>query len=511
MANRNFVIGNHSVSEYDPEIGGEATVVSQVGPETYTAKITTSKYDPIEEVTVAAEYPLVLGVVKVIDVDSSTTVKLVCAPIGTNTFSDGKNGSGKNIPAQSTAVLYTLTTAEVTGDDTYGAGGRQFIIKTASADPDTITVGDTIEYDPVTGFDKVTQTGVATYSAAMLVSVYDPVAEEFQTYTTEIPLGVPTVVDFKKGVASSQVLVCNTFTGKQFSGASNGLIEVPYERYTLSYALTDPELPPNPNSSRQYLIQTINDTVEPIPEPTVTNNYRLTREELKEFQKQIYASQVPGDTRKPAWEFVSNVFLVPFVVPATEILQRENIKARDITFNIADRLKGNSIAIPLGTIDIPGRYGNSLDYQGANVALYLPFKSGEIDLDPYQVINGAISLEYMVNPSDGNTTLNIYIENGELIQTSTFKMGSEYPFYSYSDIQDKLYSPENVVNLIRSAYVVVKIPNYEGVTIPKVTISGLLGDTKGRVEFSDVVVNGIPYANEYDELISKLKGGVFIK
>lgn len=512
MANRNFTIGNHGESEYDPDAGGPVTVISQIGPVTYNAKITTSKYSPVTEEFENKEYILTPGVTKAIDVDSAMTVKLICSTIPPNTFTKCVNGWDKNIPIQSTEISYTLTSSEFLGSDLGDAKGRQFVVSTRGAEAYKVTVGDTISYDPISGFDVVSQTGAVTYSATVRVQVYDAVGEEYFNFDTPVALGVPTEINFTpRPGATYAYLICETIAGKRFSGASNGTIEIAYDKYAINYRLTDGELPPNPDSSRQYLIQTVDDTPIPTPEPTITNNYRLTRPELKEFQKQVYASQVPDDPRKPAWEFVSNVFLVPFVVPASEIDKREDIKARDITFNIADRLKGNSIALDLGTIEIPGRYGNSLDYYNASVSLYMPFKSGEIDLDPFQVIGGSIRLEYQVNPSDGNTTLNIYNEGDELIQTSTFKMGSEYPFYSFYDIQDKFYSPENVVNLIRSAYVTVKIPDYSGVAVPKVTVSGNLEGVTGRVDFSEVSIDNIPYADEYDELISKLKAGIVIK
>ena len=141
MANRNFVIGNHSESDYDPEIGGEVTVVTQIGPVTYTAKITTSKYDPVNEEFVNKEYPLTAGVIQAIDVDSAMTVKLVCAAINPNTFTGCKNGNNKTIPVQSTEISYTLTSGEFLGDDTYSRGGRQFVITTSGATSYKVTVG----------------------------------------------------------------------------------------------------------------------------------------------------------------------------------------------------------------------------------------------------------------------------------------------------------------------------------------------------------------------------------
>lgn len=507
MANAGFAVGNLVVSEYDPVTGGSSYVASYSGDVTYSAKITTSKYDPINEEELTVEYPLVLGVVKSIPIDNSMTITLTCLTTGAENFSSFKNGNGVDLPYQGTEISYNIDSWNLDSAGAY----RFYEIKTASNTPDTVTLGDTISYDPVSGFDIVSQTGAVSYEAKLQVEVYDPVSEVSTTYDTQIPLGVATAVDFKRQTATKWSLICTAFQGKRFSGASNGTIEIAFDKYAINYSLSDSELPPNPDSSRQYLIQTTDDSPTPTPEPTVTNNYRLTRAELKEFQKQVYASQVPEDLRKPAWEFISNVFIIPFVVPASEIGSRENIKARDITFNVADRLKGNSIALDLGVIDIPGRYGNSLDYYSASVSLYLPFKSGEIELDPFQVIGGSIALQYMVNPSDGNTTLNIHNEAGELIQTSTFKMGSEYPFYSFYDIQDKFYSPENVVNEIRAAYVVVKIPDYTGLAVPRVTVSGNLEGVIGRVDFSEVSVDNIPYNDEYEELISKLKNGVIIK
>lgn len=507
MANRKFVIGNKETSSWNPVTEETEVVISQDGAVTYTAKITTSKYDPINEENVDAEYPLTPGVVSNINVDSAMTVKLVCANIEPATFVSCKNGV-RTIPVQATEIIYQLTVAEATGDDTTNIAGRQFVVATSSGSPSKVIVGDTRTIEE--GVTTISQTGAPAYSAVIEVRVYDPVEEVTNTYSTEIPLGVATEVDFKTGEGPA-FLICNTIPGKKFSLALVGDTEIAFNKYNLEYQIPDAQKPPNPDAARQYFIQVVDDTPTPTPEPTVTNNYRLTRPELKEFQKQVYASQIPEDTRKPAWEFVSNVFIVPFVVAASEIEKRENIKARDLEFNIADRLKGNSILLNLGFIDIPGTYGNSLDYYGASVSLYLPFKSGVIDLDPFQVIGGIISIEYEVNPSDGNTTVNIYNDSNELILTNTFRMGSEYPFYSFYDIQDKFYSPENVVNGIQTAYVTVKVPNYTGDTVPKVTVSGNLEGVTGRVDFSEVSIDNIPYADEYDQLVSKLKNGVVIK
>lgn len=514
MALRKFAVGNSFTTSWNPVEERDETQITQNGVATYSAKVTTYRFNSVTEEGETKEYPLTLGVVSSIDITTAMTVKVICTPISPSTFNSAKSLTPKDLPYSPNSFEYQLLSSEISSTDSSSYNVRQFVVTTGSSNPEyKVIVGNSVSYDPVSGVESISQEGEPTYSASIQVRTFDQVTETEQIFDTPLTLGVSSTINFRPdGNSATYVyLKCVALEGQKFSSASNGSIEIAFNRYDLSYMLTTGELPPNEDSSRQYLVKTVADDPTPDPKPTITNNYSLTRAELKEFQTRIFASKIPGETITPAWEFVSNVFVVPFIVPSSEIGSRENIKARDLTFNIADRLKGDSITLDMGVIEIPSKYNNSLDYKGSEISLYMPFKSGDIKLDPSQVIGGSVRLEYKITPSDGNTTLNIYNKNGELIQTSTFNVGSEYPFYSFYDVLDKTFTPENVVNDLRKGFVVVKIPNYDGVEIPKVTVSGDLEGVVGRVRFSEVSVDNIPYSDEYDTLISKLKSGVVIK
>lgn len=220
---------------------------------------------------------------------------------------------------------------------------------------------------------------------------------------------------------------------------------------------------------------------------------------------------MPDDPRKNASEFVSNTFIIPLLIPASEVQLRENIKARDLTFNIADRLKGDTIKINVGNINFPMIHNNALDTVNVSVDLYLPFKSGTMSLDPNQVIGETVNIEYQINPTNGNTTVNVALVNGELISSTTFTIGSEYPFYSFYDIQEKMFAPENVVNDVRAAYAMVKIPNYDSSQTPRVKGSGNIADLSGKVTFDNVEISGINLNDEYEQVIGLLGQGVIFK
>lgn len=499
---RDFAIGNRMVGAYDPVAEVTSYTCYQDGAETYNAKIQTQVYDPVSEMLVTNNTDLVGGVVKSVEIPSGASIKLICEAKEGFSFSSAKSASVSSIPFSAKTVEYMLASNALTN-----VNARRFEVKTvADVVPTKMAVGNTLT-DGV-----VTQVGEARYSAKLEVITYDPVSETWSTKTTPLSLGVLTTVDFEKSTASIRRLVCEAVSGYKFNHASNGSIEIAFTDRTVSYELTTAEIDSASDLMRQYFITTVVDVPTPTPEPTVTNNYRLTKEELKKFQKGIFSSNVPDDPRKAASEFVSNTFIIPLIVPSSEVLLRENIKARDLTFNIADRLKGNTIHIEVGKISIPKVYDNTLDFEGVSVNLFLPFKSGDMNLDPYQVVGETIVLSYEINPTDGNTTVNISLENGELISTSTFKMGAEYPFYSFYDIQEKLYVPENVVNDMRTAYAQVKRPNYDNSPTPTVSGEGSLTGLTGFVSMSDVFeLNGIPFKDEYDEVIRTLSNGVVIK
>ena len=80
-----------------------------------------------------------------------------------------------------------------------------------------------------------------------------------------------------------------------------------------------------------------------------------------------------------------------------------------------DSLGGNVTGYPLssqykvvdfGTVDIDENWGSFLDYTHTQVELYLPF-IGVVDIDPAEVMNGSIALEYTIDFLTGMCVANI--------------------------------------------------------------------------------------------------------
>lgn len=498
---KDYAIGDKLTSKYDPEIGGTAYTCEQVGAQQYDALIRTSVYNPVTEESNVVDTVLTGGVVKDVPIPSGATIKLICTPKAGFKISAAKSGGVASIPFNSNGLDYPLTAAALNN-----VNYRRFEIKTvADVVIPKVTVGNTL-----TG-QVVSQTGDVRYTARIELGFYDPVSEQWTYENLPIALGVPTEVDFKTQTSRTRTLICEVAQGYKFDHASNGDIEIAFTDGRISYPITRAEIDAASDLQRQYFITTTEDIPQPVAPPTVTNNYRVTREELKEFQKLVYSSNVPDDPRKNASEFVSNTFIIPLLIPASEVQLRENIKARDLTFNIADRLKGDTIKINVGNINFPMIHNNALDTVNVSVDLYLPFKSGTMSLDPNQVIGETVNIEYQINPTNGNTTVNVALVNGELISSTTFTIGSEYPFYSFYDIQEKMFAPENVVNDVRAAYAMVKIPNYDSSQTPRVKGSGNIADLSGKVTFDDVEISGINLNDEYEQVIGLLGQGVIFK
>lgn len=490
MAKRNFAVGNTM----------SGTTISQVGPATYTAKIVTTEYDPDIGGPADTEFPLVLGVVSNIECTLADSVKLVLTTNGVEKFTSVVTANYETIPTQPDSISYTFPRSNIT--DTSESSRK---VKAVTAVYPKVVVGNDVDSE-----GNIIQVGDPTYTAHLRTSEYDPDVSGDVVQEFDLVLGVPLSVNLSFG--QDVLLTCTPIAPYFFVSASYAGNEVGLTPTGISHTFLSAQMPPAGDDMRAFLIKT-NGSTPPDPDTriSVNNNYHLTLDELAVFQKAIYASQMPEEKRPPAWNFVSEVYSLPFKIPVSEVSSRTTIKARDIEFGIADKLKSDYVILDVGTISIPKIHNNILDYKDVSIELFLPFAAGSESLDVDDVMGEEISIQYVVGVTSGDCTLNIFNSEGVLIKTSTFKMGSKYPFFSYAEVAEKLYEPANVINNIATAYVYIKTPDYSQSPKSKVTVSGNLEGVVGYVEFSEVSIGNIPYADEYSELVSKLKNGVIIK
>lgn len=397
-------------------------------------------------------------------------------------------------------------------------GSVTILVKCKPADGDgdfTLTVGDSIDSS-----GDVSIVGDAKYKTKLYRSYEGSwgggTFSEVITFDPKTPLVINNFPKFETFRLIVEAIEPNSINGASCNGE-----EVIFTPKSIDHTLTESQLPPNPASSRRFLITAGGANPQPTLRESINLNYKLDKSGLKEFQKKVFdtfVETIPGETKPDeayVWTYVSNLYLLPFQIPEDQIFARELIQARNLEFNAADRIVGDYIYVDLGNIAIPEVYKNSLDYVGSQVELYVPFKAEPISLDAFQVIGETIKIQLVVGVSHGDSTLNVSLDNGELISTTSYSLGSKYPFFSYRKMVENDFQLKNVVNSNRKAYVTVKRADYSDIVLPLVEIEGKISDepvpVKGRVIFDEIKLDGIPYADEHSELMSKLKSGVIFK
>ena len=388
--------------------------------------------------------------------------------------------------------------------------------KQPANEPDFIlTVGDTIDSN-----GDVSIPGTPKYTTALWRSYRDGMRGG--TYSEVTPFDPKKPLNIKNSnIWDTFQLIVTAIEPDSITSASCNGEEVVFTPEKIDHTLTRAQKLPNPATARRFFIEAGKKNPQPTLRQSINLNYRVNREELKEFQKKVFDTFIvtlPGGDKPDeayVWSFVSNLYLLPFPLPQDQIFARELIQARDKEFNAADRIVGDYIYVDLGNITVPEVHKNSLDYVGTQVDLYVPFKSEPISLDPFQVVGENLTIQLVVGVSHGDSTLNVSLDNGELISTTSYDLGSKYPFFSYRKMIDNDFQLKNVINSNRKAYVTVKRADYTDVVLPLVELEGKIGEeskpVKGRVVFNEIELEGIPYADEHFTLISKLTNGVIFK
>lgn len=246
-----------------------------------------------------------------------------------------------------------------------------------------------------------------------------------------------------------------------------------------------------------------------------TNIYKADYTNLLKFSNEVILKTVGGSTGNlQAYDvtpYINNLVLLPFDVPSGE---KSNIVAGNEIFKTQlSTVDNNYLNIDLGNITVPETYKNGYDYYNVKTRLMLPYTS-MIELDPKHVINKTISIKYIVNVVNGDTTINLF--NGDdLFYSDQVNLASEVPFISNAR-KGTQYSVINRLktvfkNSINQAYIIIEQPtpilNSEYYpTNEKGTLKGYNGNVKCTL-LNNMNIN----ANELNALQNLLNNGVNIK
>lgn len=209
----------------------------------------------------------------------------------------------------------------------------------------------------------------------------------------------------------------------------------------------------------------------------------------------------------------NKVFEYPYN-PITDDSIRENIiiGAAD-TGATAYKLESNQHVINFDKIDVPELYGDSRDYEGVEIQLFLPFHN-EIILTTEQVINQSVYVQYVTDLSTGDFTLNISSSiSDKIIYTSTGTIGKEMPLYVQSDTGRQIVNEyRNIINnQIYNPYIEVtrQIPLSSNIGF-NTRYDSVIGNESGYIIVDDVQLSEPVPSNKRLELMNLLRQGVII-
>ena len=244
-----------------------------------------------------------------------------------------------------------------------------------------------------------------------------------------------------------------------------------------------------------------------------TNIYKADYTNLLKFSNEVII-KIVGTSSSQSYDvtpYINNLVMLPFNVPTGE---KSAVVAGNETFTTQlPTVDNNYLTVDLGKIKVDEQYKNGFDYYQVKTRLMLPF-TNMIELDPKHVINQTVTIKYVVNVVNGDTTINL--SNGDdLFYSEQVNLASEVPFIS-SATKGSQYTVINRLktvfrNSIHQAYIIIEQPtpilnsDYYP-TNEKGTLKGYTGNVK-----ASLLNNMDISSNELNALQNLLETGVKIK
>ena len=246
-----------------------------------------------------------------------------------------------------------------------------------------------------------------------------------------------------------------------------------------------------------------------------TNIYKADYNNLLKFSNEVIAKASTTSSADVQTynitPYIDNLVMLPFNVPAggnsSIVVGNETFKTQLPTVD------NNYLNVDLGKIVVDEQYKNGFDYFNVKTRLMLPY-TNLIELDPKHVINKTVSIKYIVNVVNGDTTINLYNDD-DLFLSQQVNLANEIPFISKAT-NGQQYRVINQLktmfrNDINQAYIIIEQPTpilnadyYE--TNEKGTLKNYTGNVKAKL-LNNMDIN----SNDLISLQNLLETGVNIK
>ena len=246
-----------------------------------------------------------------------------------------------------------------------------------------------------------------------------------------------------------------------------------------------------------------------------TNIYKADYTNLLKFSNEVIV-KITGGSSSGAQSYdvtpyINNLIMLPFNVPTGD---NSAIVAGNQTFTTQlPTVDNNYLTVDVGKIKVDEQYKNGFDYYQVKTRLMLPY-TNMIDLDPKHVINQTVSIKYIVNVINGDTTINIS-NSDDIFYSTQVNLASEIPFISSAN-KGSQYTVINQLktvfrNSIKQAYIIIEQPTpvlnsdfYP--TNEKGTLKGYTGNVKASL-LNNMDINN----NDLDALQNLMETGIKIK
>ena len=174
----------------------------------------------------------------------------------------------------------------------------------------------------------------------------------------------------------------------------------------------------------------------------------------------------------------------------------------------------NFVETDCGTITIEEYNKNSLDYNGVEIDLYLPF-IGNISLNPNQVYGKPLRLVYRTNPLNGDCVAFILSDNVQ-IAYSQGNVSFDIPInFKYGNLNNYGTNDNALYMAGLQPYIEVRTNRQYQNMNSRLLNNNLwvqISDCSGYVLFNEVELHPVNRINkdEYDEIVSLLQGGIIV-
>lgn len=206
--------------------------------------------------------------------------------------------------------------------------------------------------------------------------------------------------------------------------------------------------------------------------------------------------------------YIINLMEVPFKIP-DEVKQSPGaveIGPVKLVSIQAPPLDTDVLELDLGEIDVGELQGTSMDYQGYEFELVVPYSESRVELDPSYVVGKVLNPVMSVDMYRGDAVINVFaVGVDEPVATTTLKLGRDIPINLGKDMWTSLGSFKGDGNGVPYAYLEV---SRSVLTSSRTRVEGVIQGSVGYVEVESVDLVGVLDDAEVRQILA---GGVYIR